>query len=322
MSGKNLENIINGCTWTSYMSGVYGVLNAAGMWKDDLYKLMGMTGMAFHFIVHKTCCPSSVTVYDWLAEHTAMMDRVGVHSDSYQAYYDSKLSTYPLKHKDAVERIKQSIDRGTGVVAWAPTRILEFGVITGYDDEDGVFLVTDCTGQKVDPLLYENLGKSDVPMLFYQIFKEKVEVDAAKAYRDSLQFAVSEWNKEFHVNSDYASGRKGYDSLLTSLENDSFDTFGLAYILAVYADAKRNAAQYLKFLSGGSYGFGGIDKAAVRYEQVADRFGKMSEMFPFSGENGAGSTAERRKAPELLVLAKDSKALEEEAMQLIAATLE
>ena len=89
MSGKNLENIINGCTWTSYMSGVYGVLNAAGMWKDDLYKLMGMTGMAFHFIVHKTCCPSSVTVYDWLAEQTAMMDRVGVHSDSYQAYYDS-----------------------------------------------------------------------------------------------------------------------------------------------------------------------------------------------------------------------------------------
>jgi hypothetical protein len=321
MSGRNLENINNGYTWTSYISSAYGVLSAAGMWKDDVSKLMGMTGMAFHFIVHKTCCPSSVTVYDWVNEHWAMMDRVGVHSDVYQVCFDSRINTYELKQKDAVIRIKESIDRGIGVVVWAPSKILEFGVITGYDDEDRVFFVKDCTGQNVDPLLYQNLGKSDVPLLFHQIFKEKVEVDKAKVYRESLQFAVAEWNKEFHVNPDYSSGRKGYDNLLAALENDSFDTFGLGYIISVYLDARTNAAKYLRFLSDESKEFDGLDKAAALYEQIADRFGKMSGLYPFSGENGAGSTADRSRAPELLVLARECRTLEDEAMQLIAKAL-
>ena len=68
MSKKILGNISYGMTWTSYVAGVYGALTGAGWWKDEVWKLMGMTGIAFHFIMHETCCPSSVTVYDWMAE--------------------------------------------------------------------------------------------------------------------------------------------------------------------------------------------------------------------------------------------------------------
>ena len=63
-----MGNISYGMTWTSYVAGVYGALTGAGWWKDEVWKLMGMTGIAFHFIMHETCCPSSVTVYDWMAE--------------------------------------------------------------------------------------------------------------------------------------------------------------------------------------------------------------------------------------------------------------
>lgn len=317
MAKKVLENVTGGYTWTSYISGVYGVLNAAGMWKDEVCKLMGMTGMAFHFIVHENCCPSSVTVYDWVSEHTAMMDRIGVYSDVYQSCNDNRNSTYELRQKDAVKRIKESIDRGIGVVVWAPTRILEFGFVKGYDDEDGVFIVGDCTGQVVDPLLYGNLGKSDVPMHSYQIFNEKVEIDPRRAYKESLQFAVSEWEKEFHVNKYYGSGRKGYQLLLASLEKGDFDTFGLPYILAVYADSKKNTAQYLAFLAGSQPEFKGLKKAADLYERIAGKYEELTRLFPFSGSNGIGGTADRSRAPEGLKLARECFELEEQAMTVI-----
>ena len=322
MNKKILENIQPGMTWTSYISGVYGALTGAGLWKDEAWKLMGMTGMAFHFIMHKNCCPSSVTVYDWMAEHTAMMDRIGIHSDFYQTYYDSKSGTFPLRQKDAVRRFKESIDRGVSAVVWAPTRILEFGVIHGYDDDDGVFHVFDCTCKDVDPLLYSNLGKSDVPILAYQIFKDRVEVDPEQVYRDSLRFAAGEWEKDFHISPDYASGKKAYDYLLRSIEDGTFDSFGLAYCIAVYSDAKSCIARYLDFLSAQSAGLKVLDKAALLYGSIAEKYKTMQELFPFSGENGSGCTADRGNAPALLKLAQECAGLEAQAMSIIKASLQ
>ena len=63
---------------TSYIQATYGVLKHTGLWNDEIWKMMGHTGMAFHFIVHKQACPSSVTIYDWTNEHLVMMDRIGV----------------------------------------------------------------------------------------------------------------------------------------------------------------------------------------------------------------------------------------------------
>lgn len=47
---------------------------------------MGLTGMAFHLIMHQECCPSSVTSYDWLSEHSIAFDRLGVLSEIYQGW--------------------------------------------------------------------------------------------------------------------------------------------------------------------------------------------------------------------------------------------
>ena len=82
MEKKILDNIDMGMSWTTYIGSVHGVLKGAGLWDDSVEMLMGMTGMAFHFIVHRQTCPSSVTVYDWMSEHFAMMDRIGVYSES------------------------------------------------------------------------------------------------------------------------------------------------------------------------------------------------------------------------------------------------
>lgn len=320
MGKKMLQNVNYGMTWTSYIGSTYAALTGAGMWEGEVWKLMGMTGMAFHFIMHKDICPSSVTVYDWMAEHLSMMDRIGVHSDFYQAWYDSKNCIFDLRRQDAVQRIKESIDKGVSVVIWAPTRILEFGVLYGYDDEDGIFNVIDCSGKVADPLLYENLGKSDVPMLSYQVFKGNTEVDDKQIYADSLQYSVSEWNKEFHIEPSYGSGRKAYSLLLKALEEDTFDTFGLAYNIAVYYDSKQCIAQYLEFLTK-TIGMKSLEKAAELYVQIAERFKAMGELFPFSGENGSGCNADRNKAPAVLKLARECLDLEEKAIEVIASSL-
>jgi hypothetical protein len=320
MSKKIVQNVNFGMTWTSYMGSTYAALTGAGLWEGEIWKLMGMTGMAFHFILHETVCPSSVTVYDWMAEHLSMMDRIGVHSDFYQSWYDNKSGIFALRQKDAVRRIKESIDRGVCVTVWAPARILEFGVVYGYDDEDGIFHVIECSGRQADPLLYGNLGKSEVPMLAYQIYKGKVDIDKLQVYRDSLQYAVSEWNKDFHVQPAYASGRKAYGLLLKALEEDRFDTFGLAYSIAVYQDSKQCIAQYLEFLSS-QEGLKGLEKAAGIYKQIAERYKAMCELFPFSGENGSGCSADRGNAPALLKLARECFELEEKAVALIEACL-
>ena len=53
MAHRIINNIKMGKSWTTYMGSVHGVLKGAGMWDDSIEMLMGMTGMAFHFIVHQ-----------------------------------------------------------------------------------------------------------------------------------------------------------------------------------------------------------------------------------------------------------------------------
>ena len=64
-----INNIKMGMTWITYIGSVYGVVKTAGLWQEDVWQLLGTSGLAFHFIVHEMACPSSVTVYDWNDTH-------------------------------------------------------------------------------------------------------------------------------------------------------------------------------------------------------------------------------------------------------------
>ncbi|HYH01972.1 MAG TPA: hypothetical protein VEC37_02640, partial [Bacillota bacterium] len=285
MGRKILENVKMDYTWTTYIAAVGGVLRAAGWWTEETYKLMGMTGIGFHFIMHRQACASSVTVYDWLNKHLQALDGIGIHSEMFCADSFDKLNTGAKLQETAARRIKDSIDRGKGVVVWAPSKILEFGIITGYDDADQVFFVADCTGREVDPLLYANLGRSEVPMLSYQIIYDRIEVDREQIYRKSLEYAIGQWRKEFHISPDYASGSRAYDNLIATLEREDFDLFGLGFTVAVYADAKKSITQYLDFLFRESDIGKGLQRAVEFYGKAAVCFEQMSQLAPFSGVN-------------------------------------
>ena len=319
MARKILENINMGMTWTTYTGSVHGVLKGAGMWDDSVELLMGMTGMAFHFIVHNRTCPSSVTVYDWMSEHFAMMDRIGIYSESTHIENSGSLNTFDKARAKAVERIKESIDNDKGVVVWAPTPILEFGIINGYDDEDEVFFVVDCMKNNPDPLLYSNLGKSEVPVLFIQRFYDKVNVEPEKIFRDSLHFGVYQWEKESNIPM-YASGRKGYINLINALEKKEFIPFGLVYLLAVYADSKRIIDTYLKYIIERSGYLKGLDEASDIYSAIKDKYNRLTELAPYRGP-GQGELNDKNIKPALK-LVKECFDLEEKAMGIIKASLD
>ncbi len=319
MASKTIDNVKIGMTWTSYMGSVQGVLESSGMWKGETWKLMGMTGIAFHFIVHKQICPSSVTVYEWLQKHYTMMDRIGIFSEAYQNYNDPKFNTFEMSRAEGVKRIKESIDNDRPVVVWAPTEVLEFGIIKGYNDEDGIFQVVSCNDESPDPLLYSNLGKSEIPFLFYQIFKDKTGVDKEKIFRGSLEYGLEEWREPNSTGPDYASGRNAYEYLVNALKNKDYDLFGLSYILSVYNDSKNCILQYLGYVSNESAEIGNLDEAIALYSQISKKYNRMAELVPF--KTPADESIDDEKIYEITSLAQECLSLEDKAMDVISKSL-
>ncbi len=306
---KILEDVQMGFSMTSYASAAYGCLKAAGLWQDDMVRFMGMTGLAFRFVMHYQTCPSSPTVYNWVTEQTMMMDRIGVHSDCYLASTNLHPNTQARIQEAAAARIRESIDRGVAVVAWAPSPMYEFGIINGYDDESRSYFVRDCTGRQEAVLPYDKLGISEIPELFYQIFHEKRSVDAEKAGLESLRYALGEWNKEHYPYAFCGSGRKAYEKLIAAVEKDDLNVFGLAYNLKVHNFSKRCAAEHLKYLTGFA-AFKDLGGAAELYGQVAAYYEKMSGLLPY----GSNRDTFEKNRTELLAAMRDCLASEEEAL--------
>ena len=317
MNKKILENVSMGRTWTTYIGSLEGALKKGGLWNGETYQLMGMTGMAFHFIVHKTACPSSVTVYDWDDIHFTMADRIGVYSRFLSSM--KNFNTGKLMVEDAVREIKGSIDNGIPVVVWAPTPILEFGIIRGYDDGDKVFDVIDCVNPDPDPLMYENLGKSQVSILYIQRFISRIDVDKEKTYRDSLKYGLDHWNKPIEQGSDYASGKYAYENLLNTLTKGDYDGFGLSYILTVYAESKTVIPKYLNDIRKMSKELEIDEKIITLFEKISEKFKIMSNLVPFKGSGI--SDVDKNNITEVMTLARECRDLEDEAMEGIGKSL-
>jgi hypothetical protein len=320
MAKRMIDHVNMGYSWTSYIAATYGALKSAGLWDDELYLLAGMSGIAFHFIFHECANVTSSTVYDWNYGHHAAMDRIGIHSEIYLHWNHRLMNTAQSIQADAVKRMKQSIDRGVPVVYWAPTDILEFGILYGYDDRDQVFFCRACANDDPDPVLYANIGCSEVPILFYQIFRSKVSVDPEKVYRNSLAFGLSEWQKGFHVNPHYASGIKAYDNLIGTLRRGDYQEFGLSYLISVYNDSKHVLHAYMEYIAEHTRKLSGVSEIAALYAEISELFSACERLIPFKGsavkENHKG-ILDRTVIPEILEKIIKAKHLETEAMKLI-----
>lgn len=312
--------------WTTYLASAHGVLAGSGMSQLTLEEMAGMTGMAFQFIMHKNCDVASVTVYDWVRRHQDALDRIGVLAEIH--HYEPGTQTYEAARKRAVDRIKQAIDSGTGVIAWA-IDTGEFGTIYGYDDEDGVFLVdgVDKFNRPLgsDPMLYQNIAKKfpPAPFLHYQIPLEAIPFDRDKAYLDSFAFYVQEMEKEYHMAPDFKSGFRAYGNWLDALSSHRCDPFGLRYCTTVYAESKCFAASYTRHLAQAWGGLQRLDEVADLFSQVAGLYQSMMAVLEqdWNGAQHLGKPVSAEQMKQLIPLVQAAMQVEERAVKMIKEAL-
>ncbi|MBO9608512.1 MAG: hypothetical protein J7639_21340 [Paenibacillaceae bacterium] len=314
-----------GC-WATYAGAAHGVLSAAGMIDLTLRETFGMTGVAFQLFMHKHCFASSVTVYDWVGRHINALDRIGVLSEMY--HYEPQTNTYDAARERVICKIKQSIDRGVAVIAWA-IDTGEFGIIYGYDDEDGVFLVDGVHKFNrplgSDPMLYGNLGLKfpPAPFIHVQIPIARIDYDREQTYRNSLRFYLDVMKTQYHMSPDFHCGFRAYDAWIDTLESGTFDAFGLRYNTSVYTECKCYAAEYVRDLAERSTSMRGLTAVADLFGEVVERYRRMQDVLEQDIKDGhhLGKPVTKSQAKACFVEVREAKRLEIEAVDSIIRVL-
>jgi hypothetical protein len=204
--------------------------------------LSGLSGMAFKFSVHERLLPLSVTAYgQWGLEHGPAVDNLGL----FTVWDGGRTRHLTFRHyqQDAINWMKASLDRGVGLIYWIP----EFGVICGYDDDDGVFFVQDGWSQEDHIVLYDNLGLNFTPFWCMQTFGERVAVPLEDQVLESVRLAIHDWHKPYKTlpDKEIASGKLAYEFYIRALRSGDYDEGGARYILDSYRYARQEIRDYL-----------------------------------------------------------------------------
>lgn len=240
MSCKKLDTVLF-CAWNTYAISMMSVLEDCGMWNKDFtfQKFLGITGIASQFCIDSRCSALPITDYDWLKQNPLFMKRIGVTTNVFFAKATDEC--FKQTQSLAVEQIKKSIDNNQAVTLWG-IDTGEFGIIYGYDDEDGVFFTKGIGTNNTDysiPVLYNNLGKTfeSAPILYCEIPVAKYDIDWKQAYIDSLRIYSDEMKSDV-CDSDRSYGIKAYDTIIDAVKNNRFDEIGLRYCIGVYYERR------------------------------------------------------------------------------------
>lgn len=289
----------------SFTDSLYAILSAAGMFAGPKYMLSGLSGMSFKFTVHRLLLPMSVTAYgQWGTEHRPAIDNLGVFTE-----WDggrTRHPTFSYYREEAIKATKRSLDQGLGAVYWLP----EFGVIRGYDDEDGVFFIQDGFSAEDRVVLYDNFGLNRTEFWACQWFGGQVRVDMAEQVLESLRLAVYDWETPHKTlpDTEIASGRLAYPFLMQGLTRGDYDEAGSVYILRSYVCSRTEIAHYLRE----------VHEILPGLAEAADLYEKLGAFLPgiegcMTVTKGA-SRVDRAKSKELCALLAEAQSLEERAV--------
>lgn len=298
--------------WNTYAISMMSVLEDCGMWnkEDTFQKFMGVTGIAAQFAIDTHCSALPITDYDWLTEHPRFLERVGVRTHIYHASPDDL--TYEYKQGQAINAVKEALNQSRAVVVWG-IDTGEFGIIVGFDDEDGVFFTKGIgsinTGSSM-PVLYKNLGKTFVgaPVLHVEIPDSFRTIDWKQAYYHSLKLYAESMTRVCD-RTDRAYGIDGYDLLISCLKNDRCDSFGLRYCMGVYYERKDAMLLYLREIRDVLFN-PAIDDIINEFERVAELYRKLIFDVLAQGTNGWNHLwheVNREKYPEIIQIVEKIK---------------
>jgi hypothetical protein len=313
MGSRILEGIEPVRESRSYIDCLYSVLTAAGRFNGPKYMLAGMTGFAFIFVAHRDLIIASTEMYKLKTTGWNALNMLGYYSEVYDGLKTD--ATFPLYQKRAVQRIRESIDEGMAAIVWAPG-VTDFGVITGYDDEDGVFFYKDCFRKETQVLLYENLGRVEASYWMCQVIGDRVDKDIRDIYMDSLEFAVDSWEMAYveeTVNrGEMASGRKAYEYLINALGRHDLSDMGAGKTIFYNMFTRKEACRYLEAVKEE---IPDVYPAYLKYRELNEIYQEVGRHLPPRPAPRAEYRLDRvRQLPKLIGYCREALRVEEEAV--------
>lgn len=295
-----------------YIDCLYSVLTSSGRYFGSKYMLSGMTGFAFIFVAHRDLILASTEMYPLRTTAVNAMEILGFYTETYDGIKTSP--TFPLYQRRAIQRVKESIDSGIGVIVW-DMGITDFSIIIGYDDEDEVFFYKDRCHKDEQVLLYKNFGKPDANYWMCQIIGEKVNKDIRDIYMESLEFAVdcfeTPYIDEIILRKEFASGKMAYKYLLDALNNENLYELGAGKIL-YYNIISRNEA-YL-YMNEVKEELPELYSAYLKYSELNDIYQHIKKLLPNYPRQGEIYRLNRNTLPEIIEYCSRACEVEEQAI--------
>lgn len=239
--------------------------------------IIATSGFAFRMWVDAGgLCPSATSIWSF-AEQKRWVENGGL-----RCHYVERLwgedAVEEERREQATEMIKKSIDQGIGAVSWDISGC-EWGVVTGYDDGEGVFYTLKIDGSE-DKAAYERLGKMDMPILSVlticgQQEKTQEEITAGMLAIARAHLAGEEW-------CDNAKGLAAYGALISFVRKKLSDdtAWNLEYYLGTYAGLKLYALKYFE-----KYG---LTELAEKYRVI---YGEWKAAFDVKRGKNVGDAA-------------------------------
>ena len=196
--------------------------------------IIATSGFAFRMWVAADLCPSGTSIWafesqkPWLENGGLVCDYVG--------RYWNQDGIEEAKRLEAIGNIKKSIDSGIAAVSW-DIGISEWGLIIGYDDETQMFATLAVTGAEGE-MLYDSLGKRDIPMLNVVTVKGRTNKNQEDIIKDTLKLATSHLKGEEWCENH--KGLEAYAALISHFEKEFNPSvsWNMEYYLGTYAALK------------------------------------------------------------------------------------
>ena len=189
----------------------------------------------------------------------------------------------PAARAAVVSVIHHAIDRKHVVIAFG-LHTPEFGLVTGYDDSRGQFLVSTLTteqqGAALPLAMWPPPGSTEAAPVMVIKRGGRFERDAAE--QAALRFALEEAGAE-PGHGELAVGIAAYDQWYAALLSPDvvLDGRGHAYTIQMLLAARREAGQFVASLAGRAKAGTTLQAAEGAYRQEVLALSRLASVFPY-----------------------------------------
>jgi hypothetical protein len=291
--------------WLTWVACTTTCLRALDI-ECDQVDVAGFSGYAFHLGVHEEICPSGPTVLDWSrlsrGVHSLGRATIEFRAPCCEAFGKAREDSC----RAAFELVRSELLSGRPCVLWG-TYVPEFGVVVGIENEAyQVRSFTEILHQEQPAIPY---NETEAPGGIYTLgFPAQAEYGELHRDLETILEALRQWGRPAYGQ--YRFGADAYDVWIEALRAERADRFGCGYNAACYAEGRRFAQQFLERMSSRRpLAANLLQDAAGSYQEAADAMERVSEVFPFSHDEGGRITAaaEIEQAAGFLAKARDAE---------------